>query len=130
MCFILNNTLPQGQGQGLGNGAETTDSSADNIALMSLLQRKSNWLTVENNDKSNKNSAPGMGKVHVHSIPISFSPIPCKPLYFDCAIKHIPIPANIHVRSGAVNKNKKDEETSSGIVGTAQSWLGGWFSSK
>ena len=59
------------------------------------------------------------GKANLVSFPPSFTPIPCKPLFFDLAHEHLTFPS-------------LDEKMSSpGQAGSAQGasggWLGGWL---
>jgi hypothetical protein len=119
------------------NDTQLNSSTTDNndMLKLSLLHRKHEWLNVEEDSKVGEKKFGGArestGKLNISSIPPAFTPIPCTPLFFDVALNSITVSEAIDIRSGAKKaaKPQSDSSSSGGIVGTAQSWLGGWFSS-
>ena len=57
------------------------------------------------------------GKPNLVNFPPDFSPIPCKPLFYDIALYHVEYPDLDH---------KLGSEAAGGKAGGLSGWLGGW----
>eukprot|EP01041_Mallomonas_annulata_P006226 gene6226-12614_t len=124
----------------------------DGIKLSgSLLSRKNEWIDITTTTNTNttktdnintkktkiskgkKTDKMNFGTLSVIEIPPAFTPIPCKPVFFDIAFNYIEAP-DISERAGIVNSikksavNKDDGAPVGGLVGVAQN-LFGWFRS-
>lgn len=112
------------------------------------LQRKQQQAKKGGKKNGQNGNGDGVGDavpVVVHSIPPSFAPIPCKPIFYDIALNYLDADvADIldekcgvkkkkatrsAVSSSAASGTGETEEASTGLVGAATSILG-WFSGK
>ena len=57
------------------------------------------------------------GKPNLVNFPPEFTPIPCKPLFYDIALNHVEFPSLDH---------KLETGSGSGAAGGLSGWLGGW----
>lgn len=82
--------------------------------FQSLLQNKNKWIDAP------EKSSP-YGPITVQSIPPAFTPIPCKPVFFDVALNYMEFP-------DLDDTSKKSPAASpAGLVGAAQNFFGSWF---
>ncbi|CAG7668630.1 unnamed protein product [Allacma fusca] len=63
------------------------------------------------------------GEPNVAVFPPDFSPVPCKPLFFDLALNHIKVPASLEDKAGL--STKKGGDAGKGITGFVKG-LWGW----
>ena len=59
------------------------------------------------------------GKANLVPFPPSFTPIPCKPLFFDLAYEHLSFPA--------LDDKMASPGQPGGAQGASGGWLGGWL---
>ena len=94
------------------NASPSSDEAS--VVFQSLLQNKNKWIDAP------EKSSP-YGPITVQSIPPAFTPIPCKPVFFDVALNYMEFP-------DLDDTSKKSHAASSaGIVGAAQNFFGSWF---
>lgn len=95
--------------------ASDASNSSDETptVFQSLLQNKNKWIDVPEKSSS-------YGPITVHSIPPTFTPIPCKPVFFDVALNYMEFP-------DLDDTSKKSHASPAGLVGAAQNFFGSWF---
>ncbi len=71
------------------------------------------------------------GKPNLADFPPSFTPIPCKPLFFDLAREHLTFPSDVEDKlKAAVSPDGKGKEAAGGASGGWLGWMGGWGGGK
>jgi len=98
------------------NSILETEMATEKMSNMELNAAKSVAL-IDRLDQYYEDSDLLKGKPNLVNFPPEFTPIPCKPLFYDIALNHVEFPSLDH---------KLDSGSGSGAAGGLSGWLGGW----
>lgn len=102
------------------NSILDTELATDKMAKMDIKTTKSVPL-VERLDQYYEDTDMLKGKPNLVNFPPEFSPIPCKPLFFDIALNHVEFPSL---------DDKLETESSKAGAGGLSGWIWGWGGKK
>jgi len=99
------------------NSILETETITDQVATLDLGKKKP---LVDRLDQYFEDPDLIKGKPNLVNFPPEFSPIPCKPLFYDLALYHLEMPS----------LEEKLASSASGGGGAAKGWFGGWWGGK